>query len=201
MANVLRRGFKADAERLALELRRELRLNVYDRLEPRTLAEHFGLPVVALQELQAWGASPASIRHFIHGNGRGDFSAATVFCGRARIILANPAHSQGRRANSIVHEVSHVALEHEPSTALAFGGCRRWDARAEEEADWLAATLLVPREAALRVVRQGIDTATAAEHFGVSVRLLEWRLNHTGARTQVAREQGVRTARLPYRRR
>lgn len=185
---MLRRGFKAEAERLSLEIRGELGLRVQDRLDPWVLAEHYGLPVVSLEDLVASGADPASIRHFINGDGRSDFSAATVFRGHARLIIANPAHSLGRRANSIVHEVSHVVLEHEPGEILGLGGCRVWNPAAEEEADWLAATLLLPRDAALMVARRGADPAAAADHFGVSLALLEWRLNHTGARSQVARE-------------
>ena len=59
----------------------------------------------------------------------------------------------------------------------------------ESEADWLAGALLVPRDAALRVLREEIPLYTATSTYGVSRPLLEWRLNHTGARVQVERER------------
>lgn len=40
-----RYGFKAEAERLALEVRRELGLGTYAGLNPWTLADHLGIPV------------------------------------------------------------------------------------------------------------------------------------------------------------
>ena len=59
----------------------------------------------------------------------------------------------------------------------------------ESEADWLAGALLVPRDAALRIVRQKIPIREATTTYGVSPSLLQWRLNQTGARVQVERER------------
>lgn len=188
MSRGLRRGFKSEAERLSLEIRRELGLGPIDRLQPAVLADHLGIPVVSLLSLTRYGAAQESITH-LTSNGRSEFSAMTVVRESFRLIVFNPAHSRGRRANSVVHELSHVILEHEPHGAIGPSGCRRWDQRMESEADWLAGALLVPRPAALRIVRQSTPIHEAASAYGVSTSLLQWRLNQTGARLQVERER------------
>ena len=69
--------------------------------------------------------------------------------------------------------------------ALGVGGCRYWDPALEAEADWLAATLLVPREGALAWRRTGGSDAEGARHFGVSSALFRWRVNQTGVSNQL----------------
>jgi hypothetical protein len=187
--NAFRRGFKAQAERLALEVRAELGLGSREPLDPMALADHLGIPVVGLMDLG--GAREESIGHLIHVAPE-DFSAMTVFFGPARVIVYNPAHSAARRSNSLTHELSHVLLEHEPDRVFSIGGCRRWSAEDEAEADWLSGVLLVPRQAALSVARAGTPVFVAAIHFGVSADLRTWRLNHTGARKQAERERMLR---------
>ena len=105
MSRVLRHGFKSEAERLALDIRRELALGPFDLLEPKMLADHLGIPVVSLQSLRRHGASQDSITH-LTSSGLADFSAMTVVLGTFRLIVENPVHSNGRRANSAVHELS-----------------------------------------------------------------------------------------------
>ena len=192
MSSGLRRGFKSEAERLALEIRRELGLGPFGRLPPEALANDLAIPVVPLLSLRRYGAAQSSIAHLTSA-GQSDFSAMTVFRGTFRLIVVNPAHSSGRQANSVVHELSHVILEHEPREAVGLGGCRTWDQEMESEADWLAGALLVPRDAALGIVRQRIPIHIAAKMYGVSQSLLRWRLNQTGARLQVQRERRRRT--------
>jgi Zn-dependent peptidase ImmA (M78 family) len=187
----VQRGFKTKAENLALELRKQLELSPDDRLDPSALAEFFGIPVIDLPELAADGASAEAVRYLLQDAPEA-FSAMTICYEEQRIIVVNPAQSDGRLANSLVHELAHVALNHEPQRAIAFGGCRKWSQDMEDEADWLSGALLVPRIAAVRIARQGAPVIHAADHFGVSVRLMEWRLNHTGARRQVERARQKR---------
>lgn len=146
MTDTLRHGFKAEAERIALATRAELGLSARDRLDALLLAEHLAIPVVSLRDLQAGGARAESVACLLSTDA--GFSALTVCCGTRRLVVYNPAHPPGRRANSVAHELSHVILEHPPEPMIGLGGCRRWNVRMEAEADWLASTLLVPRDAA-----------------------------------------------------
>jgi Zn-dependent peptidase ImmA (M78 family) len=122
------------------------------------------------------------------------FSAATVFCGHRRLIIFNPVHAPGRHANSIAHELAHVLLEHEPGAVRESGGGRRWRPMDEAEADWLAATLLVPRDGALEVMYELGAVEAAADHFGVSRQLMHWRLNQTGVALQLRRRADKQSA-------
>jgi IrrE N-terminal-like domain len=112
------------------------------------------------------------------------FSAGTVLVGTTRLIIFNPAHSDGRLANSLAHELAHLLLEHTPGPAIGPGGCRVWVQEMEDEADLLAATLLVPRDAALACARVGLPHAIGAARFGVSSDLMQWRTDHSGASHQ-----------------
>jgi len=191
VASRFRRGFKKEAGELALEVRREMRLRLSDRLDPRALAAHLGIPVFELDELVMLGMKRASVEQLMK-HGRSEFSAAMFEMGGRRLIVANPTHSAGRQASNIVHEISHVLLEHEPPDQLIVAGCRRWDEVMEGEADWLAGELLVPRDAALELARREADVRASAARYGVSEAMMQWRLNHSGARKQAARERARR---------
>jgi hypothetical protein len=53
-----RHGFKAEAERLALDIRQELGLSPYARLDPLMLAEHLAISVTSLSDLASGRGDP-----------------------------------------------------------------------------------------------------------------------------------------------
>lgn len=183
----LRRGFKTEANIRAKEIRAELGLSATDRVDLCALAAHLEIPLLALRELGS--ASPEAVHQFTVVDQNG-FSAATIFCGLRRMILYNDVHARVRQASDIAHEISHALLGHEPQPALDDLGCRRWDAECELEADWLAGVLLVPEEATLASVRAGLSDSEAARRYGVSVPMMQFRMNMTAARRRVASRRG-----------
>jgi hypothetical protein len=185
MADNLRRGFKAEAERFSLSLRAELRLKVTDRLDPIALAAHLDIPVLSLPELRLDGASNQSVSRLMSRTS--GFSALTICESTRRLIVYNPHHPPTRRANSVVHEVGHIVLEHPPAPAIGDGGCRYWNAQLEAEADWQAAALLVPRDGAFAWLSAGGSLGDGAANFGVSLALFRWRVNHTGVVKHLSR--------------
>ncbi len=192
-ADLLYRGFKAEAERLAETIRIESGISLFACLDCTGICNSLGIPVIPLTDMVNLGARPKSVSRLVADTAR--FSAVTVCAGTKRIIVYNPAHPAGRRSNSLAHELSHIFLEHPILPALGPGGCRYWDARLEAEADWQAAALLVPRIAALRWLENGGDVESGANYFGVSRALFNWRVNQTGvlrqltARTVVSRSR------------
>jgi hypothetical protein len=185
VAEELRRGFKTEAENIAQLVRAELGLGPLDALDCFALAEAWGIPVVSLGGLREDGADERSLRRLLSEDA--GFSATTVVLGTKRLIVYNPRQPPGRSASSLAHELAHLILEHEAAPAIGIGGCRYWDGVQEAEADWLGATLLVPRESALEWMLQNGDLEDGARNFGVSVELFRWRVNHTGVAREVAR--------------
>jgi|SRR5688572_1210837 len=184
----LRRGFKTEAMSVGRDIRAELHISAAAPFDPRVLAECLAIPIVPLSHLAK--QIPAAVRYF-RGRGEGEFSAATIFAGTERLIVHNDIHALCRQANDLAHELSHALLFHEPKPALDVLGCRDWDADCEDEANYLAGVLLVPEEVTIAVVRRGLSLDTAADAFGVSVPLMRWRINATGARVRVARARKV----------
>jgi IrrE N-terminal-like domain len=188
VAEELRRGFKAEAENIAQLVRAELGLGTLDALDCFALADAWAIPVVSLGELREDGAKDGSIRRLLSEDA--GFSATTVVFGTKRLIVYNPRQPPGRSSSNLAHELSHLILEHEAAPAIGIGGCRHWNGVQEAEADWLGATMLVPRESALEWMLLSGDLEEGARNFGVSVELFRWRVNHTGVVRQVARERG-----------
>lgn len=180
----MRRGFKTEAKWIAGQVRDDLGLSLTDPLDPWRLAEFLDIPVLRLSEFQA---SAEGAYHYFREQGRSEFSAVTVFYGNRRLIVHNDFHSPGRQASNVCHELAHGLLLHAPTPILDDKGCRYWSKEIEEEANWLSGVLLVPDEAAIAVVKRGIDLARAAADYGVSVQMMTFRINVSGARKRVHR--------------
>lgn len=180
----LRRGFKTEANAIAREVRAELGLAASSPLDIWALAEHLAIPLRPLHDLKA--TVPDAVRHFTSVE-RGAFSAVTVFAGQKRVIVYNDRHSKERQASNLAHELAHALLLHPPQVALNEYGCRIWSKECEKEADWLGGALLVSEEAALFVVRRGFSIGRAAALYGVSVKMMRFRLNVTGAMQRASR--------------
>ena len=61
---------------------------------------------------------------------------------------------------------------------------KSYDQQQEEEADWLSGCLLLPREALVSIKSQKLQPSDAAQIFGVSVKMLNYRLAMTGVNRQ-----------------
>ena len=164
--------------------RSELEIGMADRLNTRDLANHLTIPVLPLSDLRTRSSGAVD---YLYGVEPAAFSAATIFLGTRRIIVHNDAHSRGRQASDIAHECAHALLGHEPTQAFDESGCRLWDMTREREADWLAGVLLRPEEATLAIVRLGRTVESAANLYGVSRSMVQWRLNVTAAYRRIKR--------------
>jgi Zn-dependent peptidase ImmA (M78 family) len=121
----------------------------------------------------------------------GSWSAMLVRFGNAPIVVMNTAHSPARQASSLMHECAHLILNHEPVEAgqvanglLMVSGYRP---QQEDEADWLAGALLLPRVVLLAIIQAGMPPHEATRTYGVSEDMLRMRLNRTGVNLQARR--------------
>ena len=182
----MKRGFKASAELIAQEARAELGLDGGGRLDPMSLAEHLAIPVFTINQI-ARLAPRNSFAHYFSVVDLDSFSAVTVFHGYKRFIIHNENHHPNRQASNLAHEISHTLLEHCPTPLSRQDGRRYWDGEVEEEATWLGAALLVPRDGALEMVKARRTIGQIALQYGVSELLCQWRIRQSGVDKQAAR--------------
>jgi hypothetical protein len=184
----LRHGFKGECESLAAEVRAEIGLGTTGPLDPRALAAHLGIPVYPMSSISGDSSTAAAI-DYVRTVDPSVLSAMTIFPGwprRHRVIIFNDAAIAQRQNSDVAHELSHGLCLHEPRHAIV-AGCRDYSKVDEDEAAWLSGCPLVPRPAAFAVAMSGTPIERAAQEYGVSTRMMSWRVNATGARAQAAR--------------
>ena len=81
-----------------------------------------------------------------------------------------------------MHELAHILLMHPARPPILESGCRHFDARMEKEANDLGWTILIPKLAALRAIERFPSLKHAADFYGVSIDLLEYRIRKSDAR-------------------
>lgn len=182
------RGFKSWCENVAVQQRRDLGLSRGDPLDPWKLAQHLGVIVWNVDEVP--GLDPRWLQILVRDD-PDSWSAVTLSIETQRLMVLNSAHSGGRPASNLTHEVSHILLDHVPArvdvSEDGFLMLNTYDRVQEEEANWLSGCLLVPRDAALLIRRNGTDLRAAAKAYGVSMDMLDYRLKVTGVDAQLSR--------------
>ena len=181
----MRRGFKAWCERYSLAQRKELDLHESDPLDPLRLAEHLGILVWTVADI------PGLEKKYLDILTKKDsvsWSAATLCTGDTHLIIHNPSHSAGRTNSNLTHEMAHIICEHKPARVdVSEQGLLILDSYSkdqEQEADWFAGCLLLPRPALMYIKSQGYTTDYATKRYGVSNQMLTYRLRMTGVNKQ-----------------
>lgn len=172
----MRRGFKTEAKRLALELREELGADAHVPFDPYAFAVNYGIDVVELSTLDT-----EARHHFLKADGS-SFSGALIPVGTGMVILENDAQPRARRRTTMCHEIAHVVLEH--SFGISFADERKCGLGGdqEDEADWLSGEMLIPYDGAFRLARANAPDIQVAGVFDVSLAVARWRMNGSGAR-------------------
>ncbi len=184
----LERGFKAWAERVSINLRRDLGLNSNDPLDPKCLADHLEVGLCTPRDIP--GISKEVLTQLLQKDPWGWSAVSQIVKGKP-LIIYNPKHRGGRQASDIMHELAHLILDHSPGKLIMSqdGGMvmRSYDRKQEEEANWLAWSLLLPRDALVYSMRSRLSLAEIAERYGVTEKLVTYRLQVTGVTTQFRR--------------
>lgn len=185
----LRRGFKAEANWYARDVRADLGLMPHDPLCPRRLAGHLGYEIEGLSAYARQAPDAAAYLRSIKG--QEEFSAITVCVGNRRLIIHNDTHHPYRQTSNIAHEVAHGLLLHATVPLKGADGARIFNKEQEAEAHWLGPSLLISEEAAL-FIAEGAEPLHIYQHqYGVSDDLLRMRLQVTGALMRIARRRAA----------
>jgi hypothetical protein len=155
------RGFKTWCETCAMLQRRRLHLQPIDPLDPRHLAKLLGVRIRTAAEVPGLDAQVVATLK----RDSGSWAAVTISDGVNHVIITNPWH---------ITEDGSLILN-------------TYDRGQEDEANWLAGCLLLPRDALLHIRATWSDLSSAATHYGVSMDLLTYRMNITGDENQFRR--------------
>ncbi len=188
----------------ALALRDFAGLGDYERLDPFALARFAKLMVVDFDQVE--GLSPESRAHLL-GPAAEQWSGGA--CSRPlpngwRIVILNPAHGIRRNRATLMEEIAHVFLGHQPNRLAAVGSgskvrqaasagrnstesatikdgalARDYHKADEEAAYAVGAAALVPYPALRRMVQESRSADQIARRFGVSWQLVEYRIKVT----------------------
>ncbi|MCK1682184.1 ImmA/IrrE family metallo-endopeptidase [Bradyrhizobium sp. 147] len=183
----MRRGFKSQAEKSSAAARQALGITLLEPLDPWAYAAHLQVRILDFNKL----GLPASVIRQLVAVDHESWSAMTIQEAQSFGIVINPAHALTRQRSNLMHELAHIELRHVPSSVqVSETGLlllSDYSDDQEQEADWHAAALLLPREGLMhmRSGHQSIDQI--ASHYGVSRQLTEWRLRMTGVEIQIRR--------------
>lgn len=185
---MFQRGFKSWCEEISQKIRLEHKLLPSAPLDPTELARSLGVFLITPYDLQT---IPQDVCARLATKHSDCWSAVTISSGSLHLIIYNPEHSARRRANDLMHELAHILLKHKPTFMFIAPGTgaalRTYDKSQEEEANWLAGCLLLPRMALLSIRRQKLTDEQACLQYGISTALLQYRLNVSGVNVQFRR--------------
>ena len=185
----MQRGFKSRCEEMSNSLRAEFGLREVDPLLPAQLASYLDVFIWQATEL---GLDEDDSRQLLEVDSD-SWSAITVSAAGREAVITNPRHRAGRLSSDVMHELSHLLLGHDPTTLYIIGeeglALREFDQPKEQEADWLAGALLLPRGALFAIANGEAAYDTVQHTYGVSRQMLEFRLRVTGVQRQMDRRR------------
>lgn len=183
----MRRGFKALAERKAVTARQALGLADDARLDAYEYARHLKVQVTDPKALEL---SATALHQLLIADAE-SWSAMTLQDQGTHIIVINSAHAPTRQQADLMHELAHIELEHVAARVeVSKTGVillSDYSDEQEQEADWLAGALLVPRDGLVQMRARQMSTNAIAGFFRVSEDLCEWRIRMTGVDVQMRR--------------
>ena len=190
---MFRRGFKTWCETVATQKRRLLKVPATAPLDPRLLAEEMRVLVVHIEQVPNLAAGTLEQ---LTAHDPDAWSAVTVCWNSRYLIVLNSAHAKTRQSSSLMHELAHLIIGHKPArldvTPDGLMILSSYDKTNEEEANWLAAALLLPRDALLHIRRRGMTNEDTATMYGCSTSIVTFRINTTGVDLQLRRARKYR---------
>jgi hypothetical protein len=175
------RDFLRHIEKHAGILRQRAGVGPLDTLDPRGLTEQFGLVIKDMKKLS--GVAPEDQEWLSSVDAKVWSGSGLPLPGDRLLVLLHPNQTRERATVTIMEEIAHAYFGHPPSRLLMQpnGAVKReYDPQAEKEAYWTAAATLLPAQAAARAVWRRQAGEALAQHFGVSIELVEFRIKVLG---------------------
>ncbi|HET9527659.1 MAG TPA: ImmA/IrrE family metallo-endopeptidase [Pyrinomonadaceae bacterium] len=168
----------------AIALRDFARVRPDVSLNPFELAQFANLMVVEFEQLR--GLSERARQHLLGPASESWSGGACSLPDGMKLVILNPNHGAARTKATLMEEICHVFLAHQPNrlsivTKDERGKVMNRDYRKsdEEEAYGVGAAALVPHAALKRLLLQGKTSREIGVHFRVSRELVEYRMKVT----------------------
>lgn len=168
----------------AIALRDFARVRPDVSLNPFELAQFANLMVVEFEQLR--GLSERARQHLLGPASESWSGGACSLPDGMKLVILNPNHGAARTKATLMEEICHVFLAHQPNrlsivTKDERGKVMNRDYRKadEEEAYGVGAAALVPYAALKRLLLLGKTSREIGVHFRVSRELVEYRMKVT----------------------
>jgi hypothetical protein len=168
----------------ALGLRDFARVRNDQPLNPFELARFANLLVVRFDEVA--GLSENARAHLLGPASENWSGGACTLPNGMKLVILNPTHGRSRTNATLMEEICHVFLGHQPNrlsivTKDERGKVMNRDYRKadEEEAYGVGAAALVPYASLKKLLLQGKTSTDVAQFFRVSPELVEYRMKVT----------------------
>lgn len=153
-------------------------------LNPFDLAHFANLIVLDFDKVQ--GLSDAAREHLLGPATEAWSGGACTLPNGMKLVILNPNHGPARTKATLMEEVCHVFLGHQPNRLSIVTKDERgkvlnrdYHKADEEEAYGVGAAALVPYASLKRLLLQGKTVREIAAHFRVSRELVEYRMKVT----------------------
>lgn len=168
----------------AIALREFARVKPDLSLNPFDLAQFANLLVVEFEQLT--GLSERARQHLLGPAAESWSGGACSLPDGMKLVILNPTHGPARTKATLMEEICHVFLAHQPNrlsvvTKDERGKVMNRDYRRadEEEAYGVGAAALVPYATLKKLLLQGKTSRDIGLHFRVSRELVEYRMKVT----------------------
>lgn len=168
----------------AIALREFARVKPDLSLNPFDLAQFANLMVVEFEQLK--GLSERARQHLLGPASESWSGGACSLPDGMKLVILNPNHGPARTKATLMEEICHVFLAHQPNrlsvvTKDERGKVMNRDYRQadEEEAYGVGAAALVPYATLKKLLLQGKTSREIGLHFRVSRELVEYRMKVT----------------------
>lgn len=185
--SLLKRGFKAKAERISENFRIELGISKFAPLDAFELANHLKITVFSVAELK----DDLQSKDYVRLSDPSQFSAVWMpNSENEKIIIHNNFHSTKRQQSNLMHELAHIILGHEIPEEQAklclLLGLHYYNPVHEEEAKYLGGCLQITRPGLLWAIKKGHSEAEISEYYVASTEMVSYRLRITGVLRQTS---------------
>ena len=168
----------------AIGLRDFARVRADQPLNPFDLAGFANLLVIRFDEVA--GLSESAREHLLGSASEKWSGGACTLPNGMKLVILNPTHGRSRTNATLMEEICHVFLGHQPNrlsivTKDDRGKVMARDYRKadEEEAYGVGAAALVPYASLKKLLLQGKNSKDIGMHFRVSRELVEYRMKVT----------------------